>query len=162
MMACADTGVWLRRDSPSIGSIAIETEDGRDHPTIPIIPDPRTRVLLGLLALLGPEDRELIESTADGATVSEVSRRQGLSRAGLSHRRTLLVDWLAYCAPITLAIEPVLAGLTLSVPAQRWWVWHVGGTGVKIAALERSHPSLVVVRARWAVPVRSRARAGFA
>lgn len=142
---------WLRSDSPSVESIVIEAEDERRELPPIVVSDPRTRILAGLLALLDPRDRELLELTTDGATIAAVARAQGVAREQLSRRRDLLVEWLAYCAPITMSIEPTLAGITLSTKAALWWRWHAGSP---VAALERAHPGLVVVRSRWRAPRR--------
>jgi hypothetical protein len=150
-------GDWLRDASPSIEAVLIEAEYDRERPEP--VADVRTRVLGHLLEVLAAEDRELLEATTDGKTLAEVARRQGCTPQGLGKRRDLLLAWVAYCAPVALRIEPVLAGLAergqpLTRAQALWWLWHTGGRSAQVDALARAHPELDVDRARWVCPVR--------
>ena len=152
---------WPRVASPSVEDLVIEHEHELelelDH-EIDLeleITDPRARVLSWLITLLGAEDRDLLLATTDGATLAEIARRQGADRSGLAYRRDLLIDWLAYCAPIRLQIAPLLADTNLDQAQRRWWVWHAGGQAASISALERRVPAFAVTRRRWILPRRS-------
>lgn len=150
-----DGSAWLLGESPSIEVLAIRAEDAARAATVtPAATDPRTRVLSWLLGLLGSDDRELLELTMDGSTLADVARRQGRTRRGLADRRDLLLAWLAYCAPIHLEIDPVLAGLNLTTAQTRWWVWHEGRPSASLDALALRHPALAVDRGRWLLPIR--------
>lgn len=150
-MSPALASSWMLRESPSIEDVVVARELADETPPRPPVTDPRTRILTDLLDLLDPRDRQLLEATTDGATVAEIARAQGVPRQTLSDRRAVLLGWLAYCAPIVLRIEPVLATAKLSRKAELWWRWHQGRP---VAALERAHPVLVVERSRWLIPRR--------
>ena len=155
---------WPRVASPSVEDLVIEMESSVDsdpdhelelEASAIEITDPRARVLSWLITLLGAEDRDLLLATTDGATLAEIARRQGADRSGLAYRRDLLIDWLAYCAPIRLEIAPLLADMDLDQAQRRWWVWHAGGQAASISALERRVPAFAVTRRRWILPRRS-------
>lgn len=157
MITVASEIPWLRSSTASYEAEVVEVEEYESEASPPT-EDGRTRILQGLLSLVSAEDRDLLLSTMDGRTIASVASRQSLTGQALSYRRVLLVDWLVYCAPLTMQFEPLLSNLDLTPSQLRWWVLHAGGTGPEIASLLRRHPGLEVDPVQWRAPIRSEAK----